>query len=315
MKARTFTFLLLIVSVAQAAINIDSFSTLKNDRFSNDPTFIAAGLDLSGVAIADTSANLGAWDDGGRWMTMISPKVFLSVEHASFYPANGESVTFHQSNDPLGLSAGRTVLSSQRIGTSDIRIGVLNAALPASYAYYAYATQALETFSGPGLPSEQFSLSPYYNADAYLLGRSPTAWSTGLDIAVGQNKLDGWDSDVVGVHDAVMAVRDTISSPNYLPSEALLQVGDSGAPVMVDDGAGNLTIVGMNWFIGSSPSFDVNGFSYVGDYAVEIQDYLNAHPVPEVAHFGLVTGLSALFFCVSAVGRRRFRPYFALAPR
>ncbi len=276
------------------AINIDGFSSPLHDRFSNDPSFIANGLDLSGVAIADTAS-------GGRWATMISPNVFLSVQHASFYPANGSSVTFYANNDPLGLSATRTVLNSQRIGTSDVRIGVLDAPLPSFITYYNYATQPLETFGGPGLFSEMFALSPYYLQNAYIFGRSPTAWATELDMAVGRNVLDDFASNIDGTHDAIIAFVDDPGDPNYVTSEAHLQVGDSGAPLMVEDGLGNLTIVGLNWFNGLTGFPELNGFSYVGDYATEIDAYLAANPVPEMQSFPLVLGIAV----AAVLGRRR----------
>lgn len=269
-----------------AAINIDGFTSSTNDRFANDPSFVAAGLDLSGVAIANTAA-------GGRWVTMISPNVFLSVEHASFYPANGSTVTFHASNDPLGASATRTVLNSQRIGTSDVRIGVLDTPLPGFIAYYDYATQPLETFSGPGLLSEMFALSPYYLQDAYVFGRSPTAWATGLDMAVGRNVLDDFAPNVDSTHDAIIAFVDDPGDPNYSAYEAHLQSGDSGGPLMVDDGFGNLTIVGLNWFNGLTGFPALNGFSYLGDYATEIDAYIAANPVPEPRQLALILGLLA----------------------
>lgn len=293
MWIKPVALLLLSTAVSQGAINIDLFQTLEHDRFSNDDAFIASGLDLSGVAIADTDA-------GGRWVSMISPNVFLSVHHASFFPANGSPVTFFNSNDPLGASTTRTVLDSQRVGTSDIRIGVLDEPLPASYAYYDFATENLETFDGPGPEDEWFTSSPYYNQDAYLFGRSPTDWAdTAQDMAVGRNKLDGWVSDVEDTHDAILAGLDSSGDANFLAGEALLQVGDSGGPLIIDDGAGNLTIVGLNWF-NEFGGVDLNGFSYVGDYASEIQNYLDLNSVPEVKHFALLSGILMLLFCSSS---------------
>ena len=272
---------------SRAAIIMDGFSSQTNDRFSNDASFVAAGLDLSGVAIANTSASLGAWDDGGRWATMISPNVFLSVEHSNFHPGTGQNITFYASNDPLGMTQTRTVQSSKNITGSDIRIGVLAAPLSSNFAYYDFADQPLETLA-------DFSSSPYALKNAYLFGRSPTAWATERDMAVGRNVLDGWIADVDGNADAVVAVRNSNGDTNYVSSEAYLQVGDSGGPLIVDDGIGNLSIVGLNWFIDTIDGKQINGFSYLGDYADDINDYLAQHSIPEPRNAGFLLAMGIL---------------------
>lgn len=88
-------------------ISIDGYSTAteEHDRFDNDSSFIADSFDLSGIGIADS----------GRWLTMVSPKVFLSAHH--FYPANDFNVTFYANNDPNGSSLTRTVSHIERIGS------------------------------------------------------------------------------------------------------------------------------------------------------------------------------------------------------
>lgn len=279
---------LLFPTLSGAAILIDGFSSQINDRYSNAPSFVASGFDLSGVTIANTSV-------GGRWATMISPNIFISVHHLNFYPATGENITFYASNDALGTSTTRTVQGSQRIGTSDIRIGTLNSPLPSNYTYYDFANQPLETLT-------DFANSPYALENAYLFGRSPTSWSTGTDMTVGRNVLDSWRSNVDGSHDSVVAIRNSIGDANYVSSEAYLQSGDSGGPLMVDDGLGNFTIVGLNWYIDTVNGTDFSGFSYIGDYASEINDYLALNPVPESRHYGLLLGIAGL---VLAFLRRR----------
>jgi hypothetical protein len=268
-----------------AAINIDGFSTQANDRFASDPGFIASAFDLSGVTIADD----------GRWVTMISENVFLSAHH--FFPANGTSVTFYGSNDPAGSTATRTIQSSQRIGSSDLRIGTLNAGLGSGFTFYNFAVDDTLNFNSTGNPGDRFTSSPYYLADAYMFGRSPTSFSVSQDIAVGRNKLDVWFDGVTtaGTTDDAMGARiDAQGESNFLPYEASLQAGDSGAPMLVEDGSGALTIVGINWFIGTVGEDNYNGFSYVGNYDAEIQTYLDVNPVPEVRFFGLILGLGIL---------------------
>ncbi len=280
---------LLILFLAQgfylhAAINIDAFSTLENDRFSNDAQFIMNQYDLSGVAIANN----------GRFVTMVSNNVFISAHH--FYPANGSSVTFYATNDPSGGSAVRTVQSSQRIGTTDIRIGILSAPLSSAYQTYNFSTEDITSFStGPNA----FTRSDIYLKNAYILGRSPSAFATSQDLAVGRNVIDNFgNATVSGTTDlAAISTVNNNGDTNYVTHEAQLTVGDSSAPMFIDDGNGELTMVGTNWFIGNDGNNDINGQSYLGNYDTEIQNYIVANTVPEPMDFALWLGILALFGC------------------
>lgn len=290
-KSRLLAIIVLIpISYGYAAISIDGFSKLANDRFANDAQFIANSFDLSGIGIAND----------GRWVTMVSENVFLSANH--FFPSNGTSVTFYSSNDADAGSLTRTIESSQRIGSSDIRIGTLNAGLSNAFTSYSFATDNTTNDNtgggGPfGANSESFINSPYFEADAYLFGRSQSSLTVSQDMAVGRNKLDTWFDSITaaGITDDAMGSRiDTNGEANYLQYEAFLQVGDSGAPLMVEETPGSLTIVGLNWLQANDGSNDFNGFSYVGNYDGEIQSYIDANPVPEVRSFGLFAGMLAI---------------------
>ncbi|MDH7503491.1 MAG: hypothetical protein QHJ82_12375, partial [Verrucomicrobiota bacterium] len=198
---------------------------------------------------------------------------------------------------PNGLSVTRTVTSiAQRIGTSDLWIGTINEPLPNSFVYYDFATQDITS-------SEEFSVSPYKNAVAFILGRSPTDWLTSQDMAVGRNRLDVWfDSITVGgtTDDAIGAVNDAPSDPNFVTSEALVQSGDSGAGMFVPSAGNKLILVGINWFYYTTETGKTgSGFSYVGNYDGQIQSFLNAYSVPEPPAFAAVTGLLALVWSVS----------------
>jgi len=268
-----------VVWSGQASISIYDFSSQLNDRFANSSSFVAYDYNLSGIGL----------DNNGQWLTMISPNVFLSANH--FHPSTGASVTFYASNDPNGLSVTRTVTSTaQRIGTSDLWIGTINEPLPNSFVYYDFATQDITSLG-------QFNSSPYKDAVAFILGRSPTVWPTSQDMAVGRNKLDRWfDSiTVVGTTDDAMgAVYDGSSDPNFVLSEARVESGDSGAGMFVPSAGGKLTLVGINWFQYTAGSETGSGFSYVGNYDGQIQSFLNAYSVPEPSVFGTVAGLVAL---------------------
>jgi V8-like Glu-specific endopeptidase len=265
------------VTVPAYAISIDGFSTAYNDRFANDSSFIMSSFDLSGVARAED----------GKWVTMVSENVFLTAKH--FSPTSGTLMMFYANNDPDGPYETRSVQKIEHISGSDIGIGTLNSPLSSNSAYYDFATDDTNNNNtgggGPfGANSESFINSPYYNTNAYVMGVSPSIFSTSQDIAVGLNKLDQWfDSvDVSGtIDDAIGSTVDSSGDPNYLTYEARMQDGDSGAPMFVEDGNGGLTLVGLNWFIGTSGTDDVNGQSYLGNYDEEIQLYIDANAVPE----------------------------------
>lgn len=277
--------LLLGAASVEAAIIISGYDPLVNDRFANDSSFLITSSDpafLSGVAIADSGT--------GRWVTMVSRNVFISAEH--YFPSNGSSVTFYESNDPLGGQVTRTVQSSQRVGTSDIRIGVLDTPLPVGYRSFNFATEDLNSFSDFDDPE----LNPYRLGIGIMFGRSPTSYADiSQEMSLGLNVIDSWDDSVTaaGTTDvSLVAVANEATDPNFVPSEAFLQSGDSGAPLMVISG-GELTIIGINWYIDNPGDTLINGFSYVGNYDTEIQGYIDANPVPEFAGFAVLAGLAA----------------------
>jgi len=281
---------------SDGAIQIANFSSLTNDRFTNDASFVADALDLSGVAIADD----------GKWVTMLSSNVFISANH--YHPGTGTSVTFYSGNDASGLSATRTIDGGQRIGSTDLWIGTLDSPLSNDFAFYGFATQdttSLNSNSGAA-SSENFTESPYALETAYVFGRSDSSWSTSQDMAVGRNVLDYWLDNVTAggtSDDALVATVNPENTGNYVNYEAYLQSGDSGAPLLSEDG----TIVGLNWFIGTLGSNAINGFSYLGNYDAEIQAFLDSNsPVPEPATSGLLLACLALGF--TCFRRRRRAP-------
>lgn len=292
MKMRySIYFTLLMLPLCLQSIEIDGFSTETNDRFANDPAFIANAFNLSGVAF------------NGRWLTMLSPNVYISATH--FSPGVGSSVTFYASNDPEGPRVDRTVSSTkQQIGDTDLILGTLDTYLPlGEYTYYDFAT---ETISDTGPPSSRFTGSPYYEANAYVFGRSPTTWTTtSQNMAVGRNLLDRFwfnttpqNSNETG--DAIGANVDDPGDPNYVDFEAALQSGDSGAPLFVENGNGGLTLVGVNWFISGTDFF---GATYVGNYNEEIEQFLQTYTIPEPETYALILG----FLSVLLIAWRRKR--------
>jgi len=265
-----------------------------NDRFDNDPNFIADSFDLSGVGL----------NGNGRWLTMLSRNVYATAEH--FKPGTGSSVTFFETNDPNGPTATRSVTSdTQQVGTdTDIFLGTLDSALPTSFNFYDFATEDIN--SAPGGPGS-FSQSRFNGENAYVFGRSNSgvSYPTEQDYWVGRNVLDQFFSGAQAANntgDAIGATDDR-ETTDAVSFEAQLETGDSGGPLFVDD-SGSLTMVGANWFTGTSGGEDVFGASYFGNYDAEIQDFIDANEVPEPAVYALALGSLAL---AGALRKRRAR--------
>jgi hypothetical protein len=183
-RSAPLLILSLAVCTAHGAINITDFTSIKNDRFANNANFVANSFDLSGVAIVDTTQSSYTGDDGGRWIAMVSSNVFITANH--FFPQNGSTVTFYGSNDAAGINASRSIQGSQRIGTSDLRIGTLDTELGAGFSFFDFATEDITNANSSDPDSIQES--QYVVENAYILGRSPTNWATSQDIAVGNDR-------------------------------------------------------------------------------------------------------------------------------
>ena len=101
-------------------------------------------------------------------------------------------------------------------------------------------------------------------------------------MAIGRNKLDSFAANQVvssTTDHAMIAYNNVTSDPNFLTDEAQLQTGDSGAPMMVEN-SGSLTLVGINWFIGTDSNTILNGFSYVGNYSSDIEAFITRTQFP-----------------------------------
>jgi len=284
----------LVAGALNAAIQIDGFTPAANDRFADDAAnFIGADYDWSGVGRTTSS----------RWGTLVSPNVYVSANH--YHPAVGSTFEFYPGNDPGALPVTRTVASGQRIGTSDLWVGVLDAPVPGSIATYGFSSE-------PIADSADFLGSEIAGQNAWMWGLSPSAYPSTTNMALGRNVLDQWyDHEIVPDDklgdDAVMAVRNVTGDPNYVQYEAYLISGDSGGPMFAQDGSGNLLLAGINWFNGTMnentpEERNISGFSYTGNYETEIQTYIDANAVPETG--GALVGMMLVVVVVFRRGRR-----------
>jgi hypothetical protein len=259
MKNLLLLLLSLIILVQPIlAIQIISSTAATNDRFSNDPTFIANNMDLSGVGI----------DSTGKWATLVSENVFLSANH--FHPSNGSVITFFATNNPTGSSITRTVASGQRIGDTNIWVGVLSSSVDANYAFY------------------NIGLTPGLGQNSYMVGRSVNSYTTTRDIAVGRNVLDSTGTFTVDGATGT-AILATYNDPGGVPYESLLQDGDSGAPIFTTDVSNELTIVGTNWFVSTVGLVEASGFTDLSLNRDTIQTIIAANAVPEPTSIAMLS--------------------------
>ncbi|MEZ7956435.1 MAG: hypothetical protein QMC23_09740 [Rubritalea sp.] len=251
-------FSLIILSHPLLAIQIISSTAATNDRFSNDPTFIANNMNLSGVGI----------DNTGKWATLVSENVFLSANH--FKPSNGSVITFYATNDPTGSSITRTVASGQRIGDTDIWVGVLSSSVDSNYAFY------------------DIGLTPSLVQNSYMVGRSVNSYTTTQNIAVGRNVLDSTATFTVAGATGT-AILATYNETGGVAYESLVQSGDSGAPMFTTDLSNELTIVGTNWFVGTVGTVDTSGFTDLSSDRGAIQTIIAANAVPETTSIAMLS--------------------------
>lgn len=226
---------------ARATLALQEFDADSHHRFANSSEFIGAPYNWSGVARASN----------GRWLTMISETYFITANHV--YPADGNSVIFHEDNDPTGDTIERTVLNTTRIGDTDIRIGRLNASPGPTIAIYGIASNTTN--------EANFASSAYANREAFVVGLNDTGSNT-TQFRVGRNILDGFDDayDDSALGPAITFNDDRGTILSLGADESYLDYGDSAAPMFITSG-GQLVLVGTNWDIeAGSPNYSLTTF-------------------------------------------------------
>lgn len=304
-KPRWMLLLLAALSLpARGAITIANSSPATNDRFANNPAFVAAAYDWSGVG---RSAS-------GAWATLLTPNVFLSATH--YRPAIGSTVTFQPGNDPAATPLVRTVVGGQQIAGSDLWIGHFSSALPPSIETYARVTIPISspTFATSGLAGALTLMSGVSASPSY--GAAPI-----LAHAVGTNAVEAFIPGVStggSTGDTLVTVRNLPGDGTFgfatTSYESQLTVGDSGSPLMLVSG-GELVLAGIAWAIGMAdidPSAavaarELSYFTYTGNLDGGISSYIALNSVPEPSVLALVAAGLPL--------TRRRRPRPSVAPR
>ena len=288
------------IDSAQADIQINGYTDATNDRFSNDPSFIVAGFNLSGVGQTENR----------EWATAISRNVVISAAHLA--PVG--KVYFFPGNDPSATPVIRNIASGTKVSQTDLYLAVLDAPLPASIMHYEVASESLV-----GTPGTLTSAGVYQGTNAYMFGLSPKFYPVFYtEQAVGRNRINGYVENLsfAGNTDNDMLVLryDSAGDPDYVQYESHIVGGDSGAPLFADVG-GTLRVLGVNSAqLAAGGAFYGSGVTYTGNRFADIDNFIRASAVPEPASMALLATVAG----TAAIMRRkrnRFRTLFSSSPK
>ena len=272
-----------------SAITIAGSTPQLNDRFANDPNFIGSQYDFSGVA-REISGNQNTW------ATLIGHCYFISANH--FHPADGDLVTFYETNDPNGASHTYTVSGGTRIGNTDLWIGYFDQEVDSSIARYSFSTTVADSLEDTGLVTVASNVT---FEDAVAIAQNTDsgityAGTAATQVAVGQNNFEAFidDSPVLdlGTFDQIITIEET---GELFETQAV--ANDSGSPIFSIDG-GELILQGTASAIGTlETGEDITIYNYVGSYDVlGTIDALDITHIPEPTVVALLSlgGLTLL---------------------
>jgi hypothetical protein len=247
---------------AKAALTVQGYSPATAgmyDRFLNDPSFIGAGNNWSGVGHGiNTVTNA----DIGSWGTMISPSYFISANHFSPSVVGANALRFYYTNSTSGGFEDHSFTAIGAIAGSDLWLGKLNTPVSSNVAKYPIVSVP-DNASYGGLPITVVGLSSPFpgNATSFRLG------TNNIDV---QNSLD---------HGAPVVQVNAEGTTGYTytfdytagagASEALLESGDSGAPNFYKLNGNMPAVIGINWYNNESPPY--SGSTAVPKYLTELQ--------------------------------------------
>ena len=238
-------------SFAQSALLVNFYDSDRHDRFENSSSFIGSAYEWNGIGL----------QSNGRWATLISPSFVISAQHNS--PLDSTTIRFYETNNSGGAFVEKSIVDSQRIGTTDLRVLQLDS--------------AIDTGTYQVNPVLDSTLAGAVGLDLFVVGHTSAADQT-TRIRVGTNTIDSVIADFndprlqggLSTTDVVLYDYDIDEGRD----EALVQGGDSGGPsfTVVD---GELALVGIHWFqYLDDMETSGSGDSFVAGYLSEINGYL-----------------------------------------
>lgn len=229
MRAFYLMFAALFMSVslcecAHAALTVAGYSSERHDRFANSAGFVGNAYDWSGVGR----------DQFGTWGTLISPSYVVSSAHLA---ASG-TLRFYLGNDPAGSYIERAVAAGMQVAGSDLYLARLGAPINAGSGITSYE---IATYQG----------TSYLDREMFTFGKAGGVLTTQADQRLGRNQIDelrrGFSDPALGptVGDAIFFDYDPVNG--FVPDEALVQGGDSGAPSFAIV-SNKPALTGLHWF-------------------------------------------------------------------
>ncbi len=215
----------------------------------------------------------------------------------------GDTVHFYPGNDANETPVIRTVVSGQKVGSTDLWVGILDSWLPSSISHYEFGDVPLSGTPPDGVNLFIEDAGIYQDLDAYVFGRSPVNQSGFRDQAVGRNRISGYSENVPFLgnsnNDSLIMFNNSPGDADYVQYEALVQGGDSGGPMFVDIN-GSLVLLGTNAFLlDGNVAFGIN---YTGNQAGFLNSYI-ANAVPEPSGLAALVVVGFIF-----TARRRSSP-------
>lgn len=286
----------ILLSCPAQAISVANYSDPTNDRFTDDPSFIGAAYDFSGVGRSTNTTST-------RWGTLIGENYFLSANH--FHPDVGSQIQFTVENSASDPTFTYTVAGGFLVAGTDFWIGYTATTMDLSLARYTYSTTSADTLAETGVSG----------ADVLMSGdRVAGQAGSPSDHTVGTNQLESFRNagstamntpqatvtfGTAALFDQIVTFEnlpgdDTLTFTNY---ESQVASGDSGSPLF-SVAEGSLFLQGTAWAVASlSGNFvDTTGpaggsmdplesrnasfYNYIGSYETAIADTISMVPSP-----------------------------------
>jgi hypothetical protein len=240
-------------TTSSADLIIADYSAARNDRYADNPAFVAQGYNLSGVGKTGKPLT----DNKTAWATLISPHFALSARHNP--PIVGATVTFFPGNNPAATPISATVSGLTSIIPS-----------PGSNE----SDLELIRFDGPAATHAGVTGVNTYgiveNNESALLHKQIFVY--GQTNRVGTNNIDffGLQTNIIGAHDTY-SMYYAYNPTNGNPNEAELNGFDSGGPSFVIGEGNQLALAGTHTFVGTDTTTNTtfSGDTFVPHYLTE----------------------------------------------
>lgn len=273
----------LLATQTRAAMMIYGYTPDKHDRFYEEPDreFIGEGHDWSGVGAAwQQYEEEGETKYKVKWITMISPRYFLTANQSNVAAPDVGDVTFYEGNSLSGPS--HTYGIDSIVATfGDLALGRLTEDIAPGIAYYP-----IMTFPVAGNYKDFIDL-PFFAYGYGCLDYPST--TTNSDPRIGRNKIDDSYTISVGGKSTRVFIYN-FAGPlggGLGDDECQLRDGDIGAPSFVVCN-GNLALVGIH---GKIVTTGVDSFvSYYASNILSKSDATTISPLAGDANLDGIVG-------------------------